>query len=139
MLFIDDLNRDKYSHDTCEVIIAVGNDGALSRCSNCEEEEFGRSGFTRSMFHCVKHLRTRHLIKLSFAEQQRAASAVIAAKKKAKSVINMRTGTKTGPPQHDIANNPLGFAVVSGSRDGFPRFAARISAISLSLVRFRRT
>ena len=36
VLFIDDLNRDKYSHDTCEVIIAVGNDGALSCCSNCE-------------------------------------------------------------------------------------------------------
>ena len=28
MLFIDHLNRDEYSQDTCGVIIALGNDGA---------------------------------------------------------------------------------------------------------------
>jgi hypothetical protein len=131
VLFIDDLNLDEFSQNTCEVIIAVGKDGELSCCSDCKEENFGRSVFSRSFYHAAKHLRTKHVITLSLAEKQRAASAAAAASanKKARTGNHMLTGAKTGPPQQTIANNLLGFTVVPSSEAYAQRAALHAEAL----------
>ena len=111
VLFVEDLNLERYSTSTVEIPIAVNDDGALV-CAypGCKEKDFGKSKMTRAPFNAAKHLRCVHLPKFLISAVPGAPTAASSSKKR-----KMAAGPPVAGRSLQDGVRGLGMTVVSSS------------------------